>query len=239
MIKLFCLVALGLVLTSCAPSETTHTKSPRTDAPRSPVALGALRAQPTYREAERLLRGGQPDAARRALETLLKAPTLTADERTFLQRQVALCRPATAVAAVPPPAAPTSRGAAPADCGPRALALAAKALGVSSPLPSLTKAAQTDATGTSLEGLERAATTLGLKATGVQVDRAALAQLKPPAVAWLDGDHFVAVLAIEESFLRKETYARIHDPRDGAPKSLPLTELLSRSGGILLTLERR
>ena len=124
------------------------------------------------------------------------------------------------------------------DCGPRALAIAAKELGVKADLAGLTKASGTTVDGTTLEGLVKGAKSIGLKAEGVQVDRDALAQLPTPAIAWWEGNHFVAVLKISENAFTGEVSALIHDPNKTKTESVKLADLLAKSGGIILTLKR-
>ena len=124
------------------------------------------------------------------------------------------------------------------DCGPRALAIAAKELRVKADLAGLTKACNTTADGTTLEGLMKGAKSIGLNATGVQVDRDALAQLPTPAIAWWEGNHFVAVLKISENAFTGEVSALIHDPNQIKPGNVKLADLLAKSGGIILTLKR-
>ena len=130
---------------------------------------------------------------------------------------------------------PHSQGSQPAtnkDCGPRALSLALQALGVPPSLETLTKRAGTNTEGTSLLGLQRAAESAGLSATGVQLNQAALLRLDTPAVAWWDGDHFVAVLAVKP-------YVTIHDPRESRPHVVSVAEVLARSGGYFLVITRK
>ena len=119
-----------------------------------------------------------------------------------------------------------------ADCGPRALLLLCPQLGVHTSLDTLRKQAGTTAAGTSLAGLAKAAQAVGLKARGVRVDKQALTQLSDPAVAWVDGNHYVALLSVEGQ------RATIHDPNQPQEEVLPVTRLLQRSGGVLLTLSR-
>jgi ABC-type bacteriocin/lantibiotic exporter with double-glycine peptidase domain len=99
-------------------------------------------------------------------------------------------------------------------------------------LQELTRAAGTTPQGTTLAGLARAAKRHGLKASGVQMDLPALANLSSPAIAWMDGSHYVAVLRVNGDT------ATIHDPNKPGKEDLPLRDLLGRSGGILLTLQR-
>jgi ABC-type bacteriocin/lantibiotic exporter with double-glycine peptidase domain len=64
------------------------------------------------------------------------------------------------------------------------------------------------------------------------VDKAALEQLSPPAIVWVDGNHYVALLSVTGE------RATIHDPNQPTEEVIPIQELLQRSGGVLLTLSR-
>ena len=83
-----------------------------------------------------------------------------------------------------------------ADRGPRALMLACERLGVRASLPALRRPAGTGVSGTTLAGLKRAPEGLHLRAEGVQAGREALSKLPTPALAWVHGDHYVAVVAL-------------------------------------------
>ena len=98
-------------------------------------------------------------------------------------------------------------------------------------LANLTQAAGTNKEGTTLAGLEKAAKAVGLQADGIQVDGDAFKQLNKPAVVWLDGNHYVALLSVNGDT------ATIHDPNDASEKQVNVSDLLSRTGGILLTLD--
>ncbi|MER3418448.1 MAG: hypothetical protein C4343_04960 [Chloroflexota bacterium] len=78
----------------------------------------------------------------------------------------------------------------------------------------------------------RAARARDLTATGLQVDADALSQLSSPALAWVDANHYVAVLSVTG-----ET-ATIHDPNRPVAETISTADLLARSQGILLTLSR-
>jgi len=71
-----------------------------------------------------------------------------------------------------------------------------------------------------------------LKAQGVQMDRQALQQISDPAIAWYDGNHYVALLAASG------TEVTIHDPNKQKEETLPMNEFLGRSGGFLLKLSQ-
>jgi hypothetical protein len=241
MIRYSLIVTVGIFLTGCAQDAKLPSSPSLSPVVRGGSSTFGVRALPKYQEAERLVRAGKYREAQEVLQSLLSVASLTQTERDFLKRQLSLVESTrTSSSKISSTKAEVAAKAKEQDvnCGPRALALAAQQLGLSGDVVTLTKVAKTDSSGTSLEGLQQAANTLGLKAVGLQVDRAALAQLKKPAVAWWGGDHFVAVLGTGTSFLQGEAQATIHDPRDTAPKTVPIQELLTRSGGIVLTLER-
>jgi hypothetical protein len=174
------------------------------------------------------------------LDQLLARPSLTEADRRFLEQQRTLCRDAqegrsgTPVGPVPSPVPATSRTAeatsATADCGPRALLLVCQSLNIPATLPQLTRVAGTTDQGTTLKGLAKAADAVGLKAKGVQMDENALARLSTPAVAWVEGNHFVAVLRVHGDSVT------VRDPSAKEKEVLPLRELIARSGGVMLLL---
>jgi hypothetical protein len=132
--------------------------------------------------------------------------------------------------------ADVNAGRAASDCGPRALLLACDRLGVRTSLAALTKAAGTNSRGTSLAGLKRAAESLHLNAEGLQTGREALPGLPMPAIAWVHGDHYVAVLAL--SGRGESGTATVHDPNEPTEKTASQESLLQDCGGYLLTLSR-
>ena len=237
------------MLCGCTSSPSLASPAPGSARTRS----ASVRSHPDYKRAEKLFQEGKREESRALLAGLLKSKALLPQDREFLNRQIAIVAspspPAPVrstrklVALTPPPSggifSPGGGGIAnKADCGPRALKLAADALGLKSEIGVLTRAAGTDKNGTSLEGLEKAAKSLGLKPEGVQVDRDALLQVPTPAIAWFDGNHYVALLKVSTNPVTGSSSARIHDPNEGVEKTLPIEELLSRSGGIVLTLRK-
>ncbi|MCX6369592.1 MAG: cysteine peptidase family C39 domain-containing protein [Armatimonadetes bacterium] len=207
-----------------------------------------MRSLPEYQKATALFAKGDKAGARLVLETLLKTPNLSATDTAFLKTQIGIIAPLTPASRgdnkeipavshvrVPREARVVGLGG---NCGPRALAIAAGELGVKADVAALSKSAGTDANGTNLEGLVKAAKTIGLKAEGVQMDRDALARLSTPAVAWWEGNHFVAVLKVSENAFTGKVSATIHDPNEKEAKSVPLDKLLAQSGGILLVLKK-
>ena len=125
------------------------------------------------------------------------------------------------------------------DCGPRALLCVVEALGLKTELETLTARAGTGSEGTELLGLKRAAESLGLEATGVQLNQAALAQMTSPAVAWWGTDHYVAILSVHTLPWAERLDVTIHDPRDAGTKTLPASEVLAQSSGVFLVVKRK
>ncbi len=195
------------------------------------MTTGLIRSTVEYKNAKLAFSKGERADAKRYLLMLSRNPEITDIDKQFIERQIALCETGTKL----PEARPAKSAPIPValvECGPKALKIAADQLGVPANVEELRKKAGTTREGTSLEGLERAAKSVGLKAESLQVDKDALAQIQTPAVAWLDGNHFVALLGVSRNS------ATLHDPNDGKQKEMPLLELLSRSGGIVLTLKK-
>lgn len=105
-------------------------------------------------------------------------------------------------------------------------------LGVTANERTLRKQAGATQAGTSMEGLAKAASIQGLRAEGVQVDLEALRALDSPAIAWVEGNHYIAVLSVSGN------RTMIHDPNHAKEETIATDELLRRSGGILLKLSR-
>lgn len=221
------------VVVGCAPPSAAP-------GPPPPTSSASISAAPLYRQAVARYARRDFAGALSVLNSLQSVPPYRDNPaaQSFLERQRRLCRQALSgrsaagrsSAASPP--APVSHVSASADCGPRALLLVCREMGVTAvDLETLRKAAGTKASGTSLEGLARAAKGMGLKAKGVQMDRQALAQLSSPALAWVDGNHYIAVLSVSGDA------ASVHDPNTPQKEEMTLDDLLRRSGGVLLTLQ--
>ncbi len=224
------------------------TEFPRLPAPASIRVAGTptVQSDPSYREAERLYRARDFTGAQQIVDRLLAAPDISTPNRDFLLRQKAILRrgvtarsPANSQLSGSLDAALLRASRAlnsqlpPGDCGPRALAIACKKLGVNTDLAHLTQLAGTTDRGTSLEGLASAARAVGLTAEGVQVNRLAFSDTKTPAVIWLNGGHFAVLLSVTVNV------ARIHDPNNPREEAVSTDELFKRSGGILLKLSRK
>lgn len=217
------------------------------------VPHGRVQSSDLYRKAKLACRGKQYHHAAALLGRLALTPGLSPVEIAYCQQQRDIClrdagvTPTTSViaplharnaSAVTPLQAHVGVSALPesADCGPRALLLVCKQLGVRTALPALRKAAGTTAQGTSMAGLAYAAQTVGLKAEGVQVSREALAGLDSPAVAWTHGNHFIAVLSVAGR--GEDATACIHDPNQAQEETLAQERLLQASSGMMLLLHR-
>ena len=237
-------LAASLVLAGCQAPKLPVTETSVTTAPvvTSRGNVPHVQATTAYRAVVERYQAKDYAGASRLIDGLLQSPSLFPADRAFLERQKALCtdgagstpKSRVAVANSAPSLTPAARRTATitsSDCGPRALLLVCHHLNTPATLANLTQAAGTNGEGTTLAGLEKAAKAVGLQANGVQVDRDALKQLNKPAVAWLDGNHYVALLSVDGDL------ATIHDPNDASEKQVNVSDLLPRTGGILLTLD--
>ncbi len=235
-------------LAGCRATAPKHADAAPTRSIRTSHGL-TVQTNPQYRQAVSLFEKGNSTAAKAALDTIIASPNLSTADRDFLNRQISICDAklrlpspsgrgaggeggdrkggAQLRRASPDPAAPLG------DCGPRALQIIFRKLGRETTLQSLTKDAGTTKAGTSLEGLAKAAEAQGFKAEGIQVNLAALKELQGPAVAWTNGNHYVAVLKVDGDAVT------IHDPNHHEQEVIATEELLKRSGGILLTVSRK
>jgi len=223
-----------------APSSRT------TATPVFPLAY--VQSLPLYHEAQQACSHKQFLHAADLLARLAADTSLSARERVFCQEQRAICLqdaglPAppvhvtaasmpVAASVVPSPALTPEQ----ANCGPRALLLLCQRFGIRTSLPALQRAAGTTGEGTNLEGLAKAARSVGLKVEGVQVSREALSQVEMPAIAWVNENHYVAVLALQGE--GEQGTATIHDPNGQKEQTISQERLLSLCSGYLLLLHR-
>ena len=224
----FALVCLaGCSLKSPAPQLAASVAAPRAG------LSGSIQTSPAYVRAEALFQKKDYRGALAAIDAISGGDALTESDRTFLGRQREIClRALTGGKAAPARDAKAATLAKLADCGPRALAIVATSLGVSAYPAALAKTAGTTRYGTSLEGLTKAARECGLQAEGIQADLNALKTISTPAVAWVDGEHYLAVLRVEGD------RATVRDPNKSREEVIETEELLRRSGGILLLLRK-
>lgn len=248
----FIFFSTGCASHSVAPAAQTQITTTRTASVpvrKTGIASGSVSLAPEYKDAVGLygrhdFRGALAILNTLSADTRFASPT----DQAFLRRQRDICQASLEDKPIPSAHAVSVASAASrkrtmavigTDCGPRALLLVCQEMGVPADLAALRKTAGTGKDGTTLEGLTKAAASVGLKAEGVQVDRDALAQLSTPAVAWMNGNHFVAVLSVRRRLIDGTPVATIHDPNQDRKEEIPQSELLERSGGILLTLTRR
>ncbi len=250
-----------LFVSGCSfpPRSTVSEGGPRTSGTR---AAASIAASAEYQKARTLFAHGDHRGAASLLKTLAQKPDLTSEDASFLAAQIRLCQEgqtgktaqqtkstasSVSLASLSPiPTRAVSLSASVSNCGPRALLFAAKQMGVSDAtlsLPEITRVAETKGErGTNLEGMVRAARSLGLSAEAVQVDGDAMKRLPTPFIAWMDGNHYVTTLTVGADALTGAETVIYHDPNDGdngdTNKSLPLSRFLSRSGGIVLKLAK-
>lgn len=78
-------------------------------------------------------------------------------------------------------------------CGPKALLLVCRGLGITTDLDELVELSEMDESGTSMAGLQKAAQQKGLQAVGVKISAGELATSSGAAICHLWGNHFVMV----------------------------------------------
>jgi ABC-type bacteriocin/lantibiotic exporter with double-glycine peptidase domain len=83
-----------------------------------------------------------------------------------------------------------------------------------------------------MAGLSVAAKAAGLQAEGVQVSREALPDQDMPAIAYVNNNHFIAVLSVQGS--GENGTAIIHDPNSAGEETIPQERLLRLCSGYLL-----
>ena len=218
------------------------------------TALATVQSLPLYQQAQQACKVGQFHHAAELLAQLSASASLSAEQRAFVQEQRSLClhdaglpveerkeeekkrRREEPTTSHQSPITNHQSPATNADCGPRALLLACERLGVKASLAQLREGAGTTAGGTSLEGLATAAKRMGLKAEGVQVSRDALPDIDMPALAYVNGNHFVAVLSVQGR--GENGTARIHDPNKAEEETVSQERLLRLCSGYLLLVSR-
>lgn len=205
-------LAASLCLAGCAEPSALPPQS------HAPIGVAALsgpslaQTNPTYRKASECYARHDYRGALALVHAVSAQPQISRDAAAsaFLEQQARICRHALdpKVSLNPPPTAPARRAATArqADCGPRALLLLCQRAGVRTNLADLRREAGTTNQGTTLAGLARAAQAHGFRAQGVLMNPQALSELSRPALAWVEADHYVAVLSVNGD------RATIHDP---------------------------
>ena len=221
-------------------TTSSATASAAVATPRLALSAPTVQRSPSYQRAAALFAARDYRAALAVIETIARQPGLSQADVQFLQRQRDICLAASGekgevkdathpISALKAQASTLPTG----DCGPRALAIIAEHLGVKAGTAQLARTAGTTIRGTNLEGLKRAAHSIGLEAQGVQLDLQALKQLDTPALLWADGNHFIAVLRISGDT------ASVRDPNSEKEEVVETEGLLRRSGGILLKISHK
>ena len=243
-------VGIGLLLlTGCRSGTPPPAAVPVANRTTASVRFSDahVRSLPLFHEAETDCSVKQFRAAADKLARLATDKSLTPPERDFCLEQRNLCLKDAGLPAppfAPSPSSVSTKLHAPhkplspeeANCGPRALLLVGESIGVKASLPALQKAAGTTGNGTTFAGLQRAAASLGLKTEGVQMSREALATLDTPAIAWVNENHYLAVLRVQGDGETKT--ALVHDPNEPHEKTISQEALLRASSGYLLLLHR-
>jgi len=233
---------LGLALGISGCQAPVAAPAPSLTAARSLSSLSSAAAQvqssPLYQQARQDCKKHDYRRAADALQALARTPGLAPEAAAFAVQQRTICL---RDAGLPPPATPVTvdlpaRFPVDADCGPRALLLVCQKLGVKTSVETLRSTAGTTAEGTTMAGLQQAAQKIGLKAEGVQVSREALPDTSPVAIAWMNRNHYAALLALSG---RGDTAtATIHDPNRPASETISQEQFLQRCGGFLLLVHR-
>jgi hypothetical protein len=222
-----------LAAPGCGKQAVIGVSGPERPAIRSRVSDSGSKGLPdSYRSAVQLYARKDYRGALAIIDQLLATPNLSLEKREFLRRQRNICLNTQSAAASQSPPRSVQRSGGVADCGPRAMGILLHKIGKDVPTVELARTAGTNRYGTTLAGLEKAAKAKGLKCEAVQMDLNALKQLPGMGIAWVDGDHYVAVLTVfgEE--------ARIHDPNHENEETIPTETLLRRSGGIVLSISQ-
>ena len=224
------------------PSPSAIDFSHRTVSPaRTLISHSPITASPLYLQAEKLCKEKRFQQAADALLQLSQTPELSSEDKAFClkQQEICLAHLTSKPTRKPEIAVDTSRSARPArtsDCGPASLLLLCRKFGVKATLAELREAGGTNEKGTTLQGMARAAEKTGWKSEGVQVSREALSEIQTPAIAWTEGDHYLAVLEMQGRGERGTVL--IQDPGKSEPETISQEKLLQRCGGYLLLLKR-
>lgn len=123
-----------------------------------------------------------------------------------------------------------------ADCGAACLASVCRHYGFRVPITRIRQYAGTDAAGTSMMGMVRAAERLGFVAQGVRAAQASLPEMPLPAIAHLvtaaSATHFVVVYRVDDRSVL------LMDPAGGVVRSMSLEDFSVEWTGVLLLMRR-
>jgi len=198
---LVCLVSavVSVNLVGCSTNSTP----PPSVAAKSPVSdVPTIQRSPEFASVGVAFRAGKYSEALKQITTLSQRPDITPADHLYLDQQAQICRSRLSGNTPPVPVSensvPQSVPAQRADCGPQALFFLCREANIPASLSALTRVAGTrPGEGTSMAGLSKAAQSVGFGTKGVQMDLDALHHLKPPAIAWVDSNHYIAITRIK------------------------------------------
>ena len=206
---------------------------------RKPVSQSAVVLSPLYLQAKALCKQNRFQQAADSLLRLSQTPHLSPEDKTYCLQQRNLCLshlPSSKIQLSSFSTVTSVRSNFSSDCGPRALLFLSQRAGVRTNIVALRTAGATNEKGTTMAGMAKAAQSAGWKTEGVQVSREALPETSLPAIAWVDGNHYVSLL--EMSGRGAEGTALIQDPSKPESETISQEKLLQRCGGYLLLLKR-
>ncbi len=119
-------------------------------------------------------------------------------------------------------------------CGPKSLLIVCEQLGIAADLEELTKLTETDESGSTMAGLQKAARSKGLQAVGLKIALSELAHCQELAICHLWGDHFV-VAQVDESGVISVT-----DPSAAEDQqSVPFNDFKAAYSGFALLVSKQ
>ena len=231
------LFSVSLLVVGCSRLPNGFTNAPQNAAPspRTATATHPVISTPEYRQARTLCTKQKFQEASDLLLNLSKKTDLSASDRDYCLQQRQICLKHLGKADIPVQTSVITQTASQtSDCGPRALLFLSKRAGKRTNLEALKSAGATNGKGTTLAGMAKAAQSAGWKTEGVQASREALPDLALPAIAWVDGNHYVSLLEMHGR--GADGTALIQDPSQTNPETISQEKLLQRCGGYLLLM---
>ena len=116
-------------------------------------------------------------------------------------------------------------------CGPAALAVVLKDLGINTSIETIARLAGMDENGTTMYGLADAARKTGCEAVGMRLSFADLQNRKKPLIAHLRANHFIAIQSIGNDRI-------VFTDQTGVNLEMPQKEFLAKWDGYVLIVTR-